>query len=134
MFGSNFKYEDQSLKLRPGVYDVTLERPFETDINGYHVLKFPFTVDGMKQRTTPDNFVLFDVTDKDDPEKVKMFNKRASKIKACFILKGRFVEENYLLWTGKKGRISIVEDEAGYLNIRDFYPNVNLTASDKIQL
>lgn len=134
MFGSNFKYEDQALRLKPGVYDVTLERPYETDINGYHVLKFPFTVDGVNQRTNPDNFVLFDVKDGDDPEKVKMFIKRASRIKACFILKGRFGEENYVAWTGKKGCISVVEDEQGYLNVRDFLPNKNLTAADKVQL
>ena len=134
MFGSNFKYEDQAIRLKPGIYDVTLERPYETDINGYHVLKFPFTVDGVNQRTNPDNFVLFDVKDGDDPEKVKMFIKRASRIKACFILKGRFGEENYVAWTGKKGCISIVEDEQGYLNVRDFLPNKNLTAADKVQL
>ena len=134
MFGSNFKYEDQAIRLKPGVYDVTLERPYETDINGYHVLKFPFTVDGVNQRTNPDNFVLFDVKDGDDPEKVKMFVKRASKIKACFILKGRFGEGNYVAWTGKKGCISVVEDEQGYLNVKDFLPNKNLTAADKVQL
>ena len=134
MFGSNFRYEDQAIRLKPGLYDVTLERPYETDINGYHVLKFPFTVDGVNQRTNPDNFVLFDVKDGDDPEKVKMFVKRASKIKACFILKGRFGEENYVAWTGKKGCISVVEDEQGYLNVRDFLPNKNLTAADKVQL
>lgn len=134
MFGSNFKYEDQAIRLKPGIYDVTLERPYETVINGYHVLKFPFTVDGVNQRTNPDNFVLFDVKDGDDPEKVKMFVKRASKIKACFILKGRFAEENYVAWTGKKGCISVVEDEQGYLNVRDFLPNKNLTAADKVQL
>lgn len=134
MFGSSFKYEDQAIRLKPGVYDVTLERPYETDINGYHVLKFPFTVDGVNQRTNPDNFVLFDVKDGDDPEKVKMFIKRASRIKACFILKGRFAEENYVAWTGKKGCISVVEDEQGYLNVRDFLPNKNLTAADKVQL
>ena len=134
MFGSNFKYEDQAVRLKPGLYDVTLERPYETDINGYHVLKFPFTVDGVNQRTNPDNFVLFDVKDGDDPEKVKMFVKRASRIKACFILKGRFGEENYVAWTGKKGCISVVEDEQGYLNVRDFLPNKNLTAADKVQL
>ena len=134
MFGSNFRYEDQAIRLKPGLYDVTLERPYETDINGYHVLKFPFTVDGVNQRTNPDNFVLFDVKDGDDPEKVKMFVKRASKIKACFILKGRFGEENYVAWTGKKGSISVVEDEQGYLNVRDFIPNKNLTAADKVQL
>ena len=134
MFGSSFKYEDQAIKLKPGIYDVTLERPYETDINGYHVLKFPFTVDGVNQRTNPDNFVLFDVKDGDDPEKVKMFIKRASRIKACFILKGRFGEENYVAWTGKKGCISVVEDEQGYLNVRDFLPNKNLTAADKVQL
>ena len=134
MFGSNFKYEDQAIRLKPGLYDVTLERPYETDINGYHVLKFPFTVDGVNQRTNPDNFVLFDVKDGDDPEKVKMFIKRASRIKACFILKGRFGEENYVAWTGKKGCISVVEDEQGYINVRDFLPNKNLTAADKVQL
>ena len=134
MFGSIFKYEDQSIKLRPGIYDVTLERPFETMINGYHVLKFPFTVDGVNQRTNPDNFILFDVKNDDDQTKIKMFIKKASKIKACFILKGPFAEENYVAWTGKKGSISVVEDEQGYLNVKDFLPNKNLTAADKIQL
>lgn len=134
MFGSNFKYEDQAIKLKPGIYDVTLERPYETDINGYHVLKFPFTVDGVNQRTNPDNFVLFDVKDDDDPKKIKMFIKKASRIKACFILKGPFTEANYVAWTGKKGRISVVEDELGYLVSKDFLPNKNLTAADKIQL
>lgn len=134
MFGINFKYEDQAIKLKSGIYDVTLERPYETDINGYHVLKFPFTVDGVSGRTNPDNFVLFDTKDNDDPEKIRMFIKKASRIKACFILKGRFAEENYVAWTGKKGSISVVEDEQGYMNVRDFLPNVNLTAADKIQL
>ena len=134
MFGINFKYEDQAIRLKPGIYDVTLERPYEADINGYHVLKFPFVVNGINQRTNPDNFVLFDVKDGDDQEKVKMFIRKASRIKACFILKGPFREENYVAWTGKKGRISVVEDEQGYLNVKDFLPNENLTASDKIQL
>ena len=134
MFGNVFKYEDQAVKLKPGIYDVTLERPFETMINGYHVLKFPFTVDGVNQRTNPDNFVLFDAKDGDDPEKIKMFIRKASRIKACFILKGPFTEENYVAWTGKKGCISVVEDETGYMNVKDFLPNANLTAVDKIQL
>ena len=134
MFGSNFKYEDQAVKLKPGIYDVTLERPFETMINGYNVLKFPFTVDGVNQRTNPDNFVLFDAKNDDDPVKIKMFIKKASKIKACFILKGPFTEANYICWEGKKGSISVVEDETGYMNVKDFLPNQNLTAADKIQL
>lgn len=134
MFGSNFKYEDQALKLKTGIYDVTLERPYETDMNGYHVLKFPFTVDGVNARTSPSNFVLFDVKEEDNPEKIKMFNQRASKIKACFILKGRFAEENYVAWTGKKGKICIKEDDAGFMSVKDFLPNENLTAADKVQL
>ena len=77
---------------------------------------------------------MFDVKDGDDPEKIKMFIRKASRIKACFILKGPFSEANYVAWTGKKGRISVVEDEQGYMNIKDFFPNVNLTAADKIQL
>lgn len=134
MFGNVFHYEDQAVKLKPGIYDVTLERPFETMINGYHVLKFPFTVDGINQRTNPDNFILFDADDKDSPEKIKMFIRKASRIKACFILKGPFAEENYVAWTGKKGSISVVEDDQGYMNVKDFLPNKNLTAADKIQL
>ena len=134
MFGNVFHYEDQAVKLKPGIYDVTLERPFETDLNGYHVLKFPFTVDGVNQRTNPDNFILFDAKDGDDPEKIKMFVKKASRIKACFILKGPFSEANYVAWTGKKGSISVVEDDQGYLNVKDFLPNEKLTAADKIQL
>ena len=134
MFGSNFKYEEQATVLKSGAYSIRLGKPYEINVGGCEAIKFPFTVDGMNQRTSPDNFVLFEVKDNDDPEKVKMFVRKASKIKACFILKGRFAEENYVLWTGKKGTISIVEDEAGYMNVRDFYPNVNLTASDKIQL
>ena len=134
MFGNCFRYEDQAVRLKPGIYDVTLERPYETDINGYHVLKFPFTVDGVNQRTNPDNFVLFDVKDGDDPEKIKMLVRKASRVKACFILKGPFSEANYVAWTGKKGCISVVEDEQGYLNVKDFLPNKNLTAADKIQL
>lgn len=134
MFGNVFKYEDQAIKLKPGIYDVTLERPYEDVINGYKVLKFPFTVDGINQRTSPDNFILFDVKDNDDPEKIRMFIKKASRIKACFILKGPFREENYVAWTGKKGSISVVVDEAGFVNVKDFLPNVKLTAADKIQL
>ena len=134
MFGSNFKYEDQAIKLKPGIYDVTLERPYEDVINGYKVLKFPFTVDGVNQRTNPDNFILFDAKDNDGPEKIKMFIKKASRIKACFILKGPFCETNYVAWQGKKGSISVVVDEAGFVNVKDFLPNVNLTAADKIQL
>ena len=133
-FGDFYHYEEQAVKLKPGIYDVTLERPFETMVNGYHVLKFPFIVDGVNQRTNPDNFVLFDVKNDDDPGKIKMFIKKASKIKACFILKGPFCEPNYAAWQGQKGCISVVEDEAGYMNVKDFLPNVNLTAADKIQL
>ena len=134
MFGSIFHYEDQAIKLKPGIYDVTLERPFETMINGYHVLKFPFTVDGINQRTNPDNFVLFDTNEGDAPDKIKMFIKKASRIKACFILKGPFSEANYVAWTGKKGVISITEDETGYMNVKDFLPNEKLTAADKMYL
>lgn len=134
MFGSNFRYEDPALKLKTGNYDVTLERPYETDINGYHVLKFPFTVDGINERTNPNNFVLFDTKEGDSPEKVKMFIQKASKIKACFILKGRFGEENYVAWTGKKGKIYIEEDDAGFVNVKNFHQNENLTAADKAQL
>ena len=133
-FGNCYHYEEQAVALKPGVYEVCLERPYETDINGFHVLKFPFTVDGINQRTNPDSFILFDVKDDDDPEKVQAFIRKASRIKACFILKGRFTEENYLAWTGKKGCIFVIKNEQGYMEVKDFLQNVNLTAEDKVQL
>ena len=134
MFGSVFKYEEQAVVLRPGAYDVVLTRIFETMINSYKVLKFEFRVEGISSRTTPNNFVLFDVSNPEDFKEISMFNKKASKIKECFMLKGPFCEANYLAWEGKKGKIYIEKDDTGFTNVKNFYPNENLTDADRAML
>ena len=133
-FGDFYHYEEQAVVLKPGAYDVVLTRIFETMINSYKVLKFEFRVEGMSFRTSPGNFVLFDVSDPEDHEKIAMFNKKASKIKECFMLKGPFCESNYIAWQGHKGKIAVSTDKAGFVNVADFYPNENLTSADRVQL
>ena len=134
MFGSSFKYEDPVRPLLVGDYKVTLQKPYETTVSGYKVLKFPFTVDEEKEEVSPNEFVLFDTKPEDGEDKMKMFIRRASKIKACFILKGSFNEANYVSWAGHKGKIHIDKDKAGFLWVSDFYQNADLTAADKLQL
>lgn len=134
MFGSSFKFEDPSRPLNVGDYEVTLQKPYETELSGYRVLKFPFTVNGINEPVSPNEFILFDTNPEDGEDKMKMFIKRASKIKACFILKGTFCEANYVSWSGHKGKICISKDKAGFLWVSDFYQNENLTAADKVQL
>ena len=85
----------------------------------------------MSFRTSPGNFVLFDVTDPHDPEKVSMFNRRASKIKECFALYGPFNEENYMKWEMKEGRIYVSVDKSGSLTVSNFFPKGNLTDIDR---
>ena len=134
MFGSSFKYEDPVRPLLVGDYEVTLQKPYETNVSGYKVLKFPFIVDGEKEEVSPNEFVLFDTNPEDGEEKMRMFIRRASKIKACFILKGSFNEANYVSWAGHKGRIHVAKDKAGFLWVSDFYQNENITSADKLQL
>ena len=133
-FGDFYHYEEQAVVLKPGVYDVILTRVFETMLNSYRVLKFEFRVEGMSSKPSPGNFVLFDVSDPEDPEKIAMFNKKASKIKESFILKGPFCEANYVAWQGKKGKIVVSTDKSGFMNVSDFYPNEKLTDTDRAML
>ena len=121
MFGSNYHYEKQPKVLADGDYDVTLGKPYETQVSGYSVLRFPITVDGESEPVVPNYFDLFDVTDPNDPEKLKQFNKNASKIKACFKLAGGFNETNYIKWTGSKGKVRIEKSKTGFVNIVQFY-------------
>lgn len=133
MFGSNFHYEKQPKILANGDYDVTLGSPYETIVGGYPVLRFPFTVDGENEPVVPNYFDLFDVTDPNDPEKIKQFNKNASKIKACFKLSGSFGEISYIKWTGSKGKVRIEKSKTGFVNVSQFY-KAELTAQEEANL
>lgn len=121
MFGSTYHYEKQPRILADGDYVVTIGKPFETQVGGYPVLRFPFTVNGEKEPVVPNYFDLFDVLDPNDPEKVKLFNKLASRIKACFKLGGNFEEANYIRWYGSMGKIRVEKSKAGFVNVVQFY-------------
>lgn len=121
MFGQSYSYQKQPKVLSDGDYDVTLGKPFETKIGGYSILRFPFTVDGETEPVVPNYFDLFDVTDPTNQLSVGMFNKAASKIKACFKLKGNFTESNYIGWEGHKGKIRIAKSKNGFINVTQFY-------------
>lgn len=133
MFGSSYHYEKQPKILANGDYNVTIGTPFETSVNGYTILRFPFTVDGEKEIVIPNYFDLFDVTDPYDQEKVKQFNKNASRIKACFKLGGNFTEANYIKWRGSKGKIRIEKSESGFVNVVKFY-KTELTEQEEANL
>lgn len=121
MFGSNYSYEKQPKILADGDYEVILELPFEQKVGNYSVLRFPFTVNGESEPVVPNYFDLFDCTDPHDYLKVWQFRKAASKIKACFKLKGAFSSENYATWVGSKGKIRIEKSANGFVNVTRFY-------------
>lgn len=133
MFGSSYHYEKQPKILADGDYDVTLGKPFETMVGGYSVLRFPFIVDGENEPVVPNYFDLFDVTDPNDQEKIKQFNKNASKIKACFKLSGSFGEASYIKWTGSKGKVRIEKSKTGFVNVSQFF-KAELTSQEEANL
>lgn len=132
-FGANYHYEKQPKILADGDYEITLGKPVETEVAGYSVLRFPFTVDGETEKVVPNYFDLFDCTDPTDPEKIAQFMKQASKIKACFKLGGNFGEPNYIKWQGSKGKVRIEKSKAGFVNVVQFY-KAELTPQEEANL
>lgn len=132
-FGANYHYEKQPKILADGDYEITLGKPVETEVAGYSVLRFPFTVDGETEKVVPNYFDLFDCTDPTDPEKIAQFQKQASKIKACFKLGGNFGESNYIKWQGSKGKVRIEKSKAGFVNVVQFY-KAELTPQEEANL
>ena len=121
MFGEDYHYEKQPKILTDGDYEVILELPYETKVGNYSVLRFPFKVEGESELVVPNYFDLFDCTDPSNQLKVLQFRKAASKIKACFKLKGSFSSESYATWEGSKGKIRIEKSENGFVNVTRFY-------------
>lgn len=121
MFGESYRYEKQPKILANGDYEVILELPFETMVGNYSVLRFPFKVNGESESVVPNYFDLFDCTAPYDQFKVAQFRKSASKIKACFKLKGSFSSGNYATWVGRRGKIRIEKSENGFVNVTRFY-------------
>lgn len=121
-FGRSFQYVKQPKVLKDGDYIVKLGLAYETEVAGYKVLRFPFTVVDEKEECRPNYFDLFDVDDETDEEKVKMFRVRASRIVDCFGLSGGFSDESYANWIGKIGVVRIEKSENKFVNVTQFYP------------
>lgn len=119
MFGETYQFTRPPLKATSGEYNVTLINVEERNLKGYAVLTFTFEYEDGKTRI-PNTFDLFDVVDKTDPDQLRAFNLKASKIALCFGLKGRFSPESYERWKGSKGRILITRSATGFLNVTDF--------------
>lgn len=119
-YAGRYHYKEQALPLKDGEYDVELEEPFETDVAGYHVLRFPFKVVGIRENVVPNYFDLFDVSNELDEKQVQLFERNASKIKACFLLQGDFVPTSYFTWKGRRGRIVVKKQESGFINVVNF--------------
>ena len=121
MFGGYDAYKKQSKILNDGIYEVTLELPFEIKVGDTFALRFPFKVNGESEPVVPNHFDLFECTDPYNYFKISQFRKAASEIKACFKLKGSFSSENYAKWVGCKGRVRIKKCENGFVNVTYFY-------------
>lgn len=133
MFGQNYSYQKQPKILTDGDYNITLGKPYETQVADFNVLRFPFTVDGETEPCVPNYFDLFDCTNPTDTEKMQMFQKNASKIKACFKLGGNFDESNYIKWNGSKGKVRIEKSKAGFVNVVQFY-KAEMTVQEEANL
>lgn len=121
-FGEHYQYKKPVPVLTDGVYDITLQEPFETTVGGYRVLRFPFTVDGIKEEVRPNYFDLFDCSDPNNHEKLEMFQKNASRILDCFGMEGavQFPDNNSFFM--RKGRVEIKKSDAGFVNVSKFLP------------
>lgn len=131
MFGSNFKYEEQTVVLKPGVYGIKLGLPYEINVNGCKTIKFPFAVDGMDCRTYPDYFLLQKPSMHDSNERFEKNRVKELVVRQCFILTKPFTEENYVKCVGKKGKVTVIQDKAGYMHVAYFFPNQNIRPAEK---
>jgi hypothetical protein len=131
MFGSDFKYEEQAVVLKSGLYSITLGKPYEIKVSGYEAIKFPFTVDGMDCQTYPNYFLLQKSSMYDKSEKVKKLYIKELMIRQCFILIEPFDEENYDKCVGKRGKVTVIQDKTGYMHVAYFFPNQNIKPAKK---
>lgn len=114
---------DGTINLKPGCYNVTLQEPFEVVINGQRVIRFPFTVDGIRAKTNPYYFYLFIPKDNDDQSRVGRFEALSKSISECFNVKLQFVKYDYKLIKGRKGRVVIGYCKNGKMGVVFFMRN-----------
>ena len=123
MFAVNFKYEEQAVVLKSGLYSIKLGKPYEIKVGGCKAIKFPFTVDGMDCQTYPNYFLLQKTSMYDESGKAKKLYIKELMIRQCFILTKPFNEENYDKCVGKRGKVTVIQDKTGYMHVAYFFPN-----------
>lgn len=134
MFASNFKYEEQAVVLKSGLYSIKLGKPYEIKVSGCKAIKFPFTVDGMDCQTYPDYFLLQKTSMYAGSEKARKLCIKELMIRQCFILTDPFDEENYDKCVGKRGKVTVMQDKTGYAHVVYFFPNQNIKPQEKKRL
>lgn len=134
MFAGNFKYEEQAVALKSGLYSIKLGKPYEIKVGGCKAIKFPFTVDGMDCQTYPNYFLLQKSSMYDKSEKAKKLCIKELMVRQCFILTEPFNEENYGKCVGKRGKVTVVQNKTGYMHVAYFFPNQNMEPALKYAL
>ena len=134
MFAGNFKYEEQPVVLKSGLYSIKLGKPYEIKVGGCEAIKFPFTVDGMDCQTYPNYFLLQKTSMYDGLEKAKKLSIKELMVRQCFILTEPFNEENYDKCVGKRGKVTVMQDKTGYMHVVYFFPNQNIKLAEKCLL
>ena len=115
-----------TIELKPGCYNVTLQEPYEEEINGEICIRFPFTVAGIVGKIKPFYFYLFVPKDDDEKSKIEKFNAKEKAIKECFNSMLPFNEVSYKLWKGRKGRVVIGKHKNGKMGVVFFMRNDNI--------
>ena len=111
------KQSNETIELKPGCYNVTLQEPYEEEINSEICIRFPFTVAGIVGKIKPFYFYLFVPKDGDDKLKIERFNTLAMAIRECFNSVLPFNELSYKFWKGKKGRVVIGKHKNGKMGV-----------------
>lgn len=120
-----------TIELKPGCYNVTLQEPYEEEINGEIYIRFPFTVAGIVGKIKPFYFYLFVPKDGDEKLKFERFNTLEIAIRECFNTELPFTKSYYKLWKGKKGRVVIGKHRNGKMGVVFFMRNENINLARK---
>ena len=123
------KKSNETISLCPGMFSLTLKKPYEVEINGQKVIRFPFTAAGMACNIKPNYFYLFKSEFGDDKLKIQRFHTLAMAIRKCFDITEPFCEESYEKWVGKKGIVVMGKQKNGKIGVIFYMPNKGLKES-----
>lgn len=116
----------ETIELKPGCYNITLQEPYEEEINGEICIRFPFTVAGIVGKIKPFYFYLFMPKDGDNKLKIERFYNKSTAIRECFNSVLPFNELSYKFWKGRKGRVVIGKHRNGKMGVVFFMRNDNI--------